>query len=118
MREPASWGAACRIPSYHNRRAGKDFPASVINSMLLVFQGSRNERFKQRMRIGRTGFQFRMELDPNIPRMFAFRQFDNFRQFAVRQRPSLNQSMGEEFFLKVVVDFIAMTMRSLMRSVP
>ena len=51
-----------------------------------------------------------MELDPNIPRMFAFRQFDNFRQFAVRQRPSLNQSMGEEFFLKVVVDFIAMTM--------
>ena len=68
--------------------------------MLLVFQGSRNERFKQRMRIGRTGFQFRMELDPNIPRMFAFRQFDNFRQFAVRQRPSLNQSMGEEFFLQ------------------
>ena len=80
------------------------FLRSVINSMLLVFQGSRNERFKQRMRIGRTGFQFRMELDPNIPRMFAFRQFDNFRQFAVRQRPSLNQSMGEEFFLKVVVD--------------
>gem|GEM_PF-4513859 len=46
---------------------------------------SLDKRNKQRVRVKRLGFQFRMKLDSNKPRMIG--NLDNFRQLAIRRHP-------------------------------
>ncbi len=57
--------------------------AQIVSARLLVVQSGLDQTREQRMRLGRTGLEFRMGLGGHVERMHLARQFDEFGEFTI-----------------------------------
>ena len=73
-----------------------------------MLKGSLNEGCKKWMCLVRFGLKFRMELNPNKPRVVLY--FDDFYKISVRVGPRYDQPSGFEILAIGIVEFEAMTM--------
>ena len=60
------------------------------------------------MWFGGAGLEFRMELRPHEPRMIF--DLDDFDQAVVRQRPTKNQALADQFFPEGIIELIPVAM--------
>src|SRR6201996_1707829 len=73
-----------------------------------MLQRRADERSKQRMRLQRLRFELRMELAPEIPRMF--RQFANLHVDAIRRLAGKPKTVGRQLRLEIPIELVAMAM--------
>ncbi len=76
--------------------------------LFLVLQRCADEGCKQRMRLQWLGFEFRMKLAAEEPRMV--RRFDNFHVILVGCASRNFQAGGDQRFFVVAVEFVAVAM--------
>src|SRR5579864_1602670 len=94
---------AGRGPQGRCRLALSRSDRSRARSLFLMFQRCTDERSKQRMRLQRLGFEFRMELASQKPRMLG--RLDNLHIIFVRRASGNFQSRSDQRFLEVAVEF-------------
>ena len=65
---------------------------------------------KQRMRVERAGFEFRMELSAKEKWMDGFRQFGDFHKAIITGLAGENNSLFFQLFYEIGIHFIAVAM--------
>src|SRR6202521_6036276 len=74
----------------------------------LMTAGGAYECSKERVRLKRLGFEFRMKLAAEEPRVIG--HFDNLHIGAIRRAPADAQTRGDELLLVIAVEFITIPM--------